>query len=267
MARLERLRPRQLPTFNKAEIGKMESLHKELGEGSLCVHFCDRLARQFSRTLHRSGKPAIQWDQVQDWFKKKQQSCKAKQTILHSKLHSLTPKASFSNSEPNKSAPPKVIASLPNNGPQTSTAPKVTNEKSQDLSELEFEAKSTRDGAWYDVSLFLTHRVLSSGEPEVRVRFVGFGSEEDEWVNVKTGVRERSLPLEPSECDSVKEGDIVLCFQDRKDQAIYFDAHIVQIQRRLHDIRGCRCLFLVRYDHDNSEEKLPLRRLCRRPSY
>lgn len=251
----------------------MESLHKELGEGSLCPHFCDRLARQFSRSLERSGKPAIQWEQVQDWFKKKQQACKAKvvpiqkQTILRSKVLLVTPSASLSNSEPNTSAAPKVIASLPNGAPETSTALTVTNEKIPDLSDLEFEAKSTRDGAWYDVSMFLTHRVLSTGEPEVRVRFVGFGAEEDEWVNVKTGVRERSLPMESSECDKVKEGDIVLCFQDRKDQAIYFDARVVHIQRRLHDIRGCRCLFLVRYDHDNSEEKLPLRRLCRRPSY
>lgn len=48
---------------------------------------------------------------------------------------------------------------------------------------------------------------------EVRVRFSGFGKEEDEWVNVRTGVRERSIPLEPSECDKVNVGDLVLCFQ------------------------------------------------------
>lgn len=48
---------------------------------------------------------------------------------------------------------------------------------------------------------------------EVRVRFSGFGKEEDEWVNVRTGVRERSIPLEPSECEKVKVGDLVLCFQ------------------------------------------------------
>ncbi|KAL2940090.1 Protein SAWADEE HOMEODOMAIN -like protein 2 [Bienertia sinuspersici] len=58
-------------------------------------------------------------------------------------------------------------------------------EKLPDLSELEFEARSLRDGAWYDVERFLTHRFLSSGEAEVLVRFVGFGAEEDEWVNKK----------------------------------------------------------------------------------
>lgn len=48
---------------------------------------------------------------------------------------------------------------------------------------------------------------------EVRVRFAGFGSEEDEWVNVEKGVRERSIPLEASECHRVKVGDLVLCFR------------------------------------------------------
>ena len=48
---------------------------------------------------------------------------------------------------------------------------------------------------------------------EVRVRFVGFGAEEDEWVNIKQAVRERSVPLEHSECQKVKAGDLVLCFQ------------------------------------------------------
>lgn len=48
---------------------------------------------------------------------------------------------------------------------------------------------------------------------EVRVRFQGFGPEEDEWVHVKRAVRERSIPLESSECHKVEMGDLVLCFQ------------------------------------------------------
>ena len=48
---------------------------------------------------------------------------------------------------------------------------------------------------------------------EVRVRFVGFGAEEDEWVSIKKAVRERSIPLEHSECHMVNVGDLVLCFQ------------------------------------------------------
>ncbi|GMY13114.1 protein sawadee homeodomain like 1 [Fagus crenata] len=127
----------------------------------------------------------------------------------------------------------------------------------------------------YDVASFLTFRVLCTGELEVRVRFAGFGKEDDEWVNVKRGVRERSIPLEPSECHKVKVGDLVLCFQlsflftsmtyplEREDHAVYCDAYVVEIQRKLHDIRGCRCIFVVRYDHDNSE----LGRICSRPAH
>lgn len=45
-----------------------------------------------------------------------------------------------------------------------------------------------------------------------------------------------------------------LCYtQESQDQAIYYDAHVVEIQRKMHDIRGCRCIFLVRYNHDNTE--------------
>lgn len=48
---------------------------------------------------------------------------------------------------------------------------------------------------------------------EARVRFAGFGKEEDEWVSVRKGIRERSIPLEPSECHRINTGDLVLCFQ------------------------------------------------------
>ncbi|KAL0301212.1 UNVERIFIED_CONTAM: protein SAWADEE HOMEODOMAIN2 [Sesamum radiatum] len=131
--------------------------------------------------------------------------------------------------------------------------------------QMEFEAKSARDGAWYDVASFLSHRSLETGDPEALVRFAGFGPEEDEWVNIRRHVRQRSLPCESSECVAVLPGDLILCFQEGKEQALYFDAHVLDAQRRRHDVRGCRCRFLVRYDHDQSEEIVPLRKICRRP--
>jgi len=99
----------------------------------------------------------------------------------------------------------------------------------------------------------------------VLVRFAGFGAEDDEWINVRKHVRQRSLPCESSECVAVLPGDLTLCFQEGKEQALYFDAHVLDAQRRRHDVRGCRCRFLVRYDHDQSEEIVPLRKVCRRP--
>lgn len=38
--------------------------------------------------------------------------------------------------------------------------------------------------------------------------------------------------------------------QDRENQAIYCDAHVVEIQRRFHDVGDCRCIFVVRYDEE-----------------
>ncbi|MBA0777733.1 hypothetical protein Gotri_005714 [Gossypium trilobum] len=126
-------------------------------------------------------------------------------------------------------------------------------EKIPDLSGLEFEARSSKDGAWYDVDTFLTQRHPGSGEPEVLVRFVGFGADEDEWVNVKKAVRLRSIPFQHSECNKVMVGDLVLCLQEKRDQLIYYDVHVNEVERKTHDIRGCRCIFLIRYDHDGSE--------------
>ncbi|CAL9755524.1 unnamed protein product [Musa acuminata subsp. burmannicoides] len=177
------------------------------------------------------------------------------------------PQATEISSSPLASEDVIVADSNLSDAPESSGLPKEIEEKTSEETELEFEAKSSRDGAWYDVAMFLAHRVLSSGELEVRVRYQGFGAEEDEWVDVKKAVRERSIPLESSECRKVSAGDLVLCFRENSDQATYFDAHIVEVERKLHDIRGCRCLFLVRYDHDQTEEKVHLRRLCRRPVY
>ncbi|KAF2926834.1 hypothetical protein DAI22_06g158600 [Oryza sativa Japonica Group] len=131
--------------------------------------------------------------------------------------------------------------------------------------QLEFEAKSVRDGAWYDVAAFLSHRLSQSGELEVWVRFSGFGARDDEWIDVRTCVRQRSHPCVSTECAAVLPGDQILCFQEGKHQALYFDAHVLDAQKRRHDARGCRCRFLVCYDHDDSEEIVPLRKMCRRP--
>ncbi|XP_057504272.1 protein SAWADEE HOMEODOMAIN HOMOLOG 1-like isoform X2 [Actinidia eriantha] len=251
---MERLRPRERRVFSgftSAEIEKMERLHKESGEQSQDDEFFKRLARSFNRSKGRVGKPAVKWTEVQSWFQDRQQSNPLEDASL------LNPSEKWT-----------VVPEACLNKAYESALASKEGEKVMDLSELEFEAKSSIDGAWYDVDAFLNHRFLSSGEAEVRLRFVGFGAEEDEWVSVKnSSIRVRSLPLEHAECGKLKIGDLVLCFQEKREQAIYYDAHIVEIQKRVHDIRGCRCLFLIRYDNDKTEEQVRLRRLCRRPAY
>ncbi|KAG6608096.1 Protein SAWADEE HOMEODOMAIN-like 1, partial [Cucurbita argyrosperma subsp. sororia] len=243
MERLRRRDRQMFSGFTKGEIEKMEKLLEESGLQLLNREFCQKVTQGFNRSSGRAGKPVIKWMEVYNW--------------LQSRLQD------FPKNEKRMSEIPEAC---PSNKTQESSQ-RPEGEKSPDLSELEFEARSSKDGAWYDVAMFLTHRFLRSGEAEARVRFVGFGAEEDEWVNIKQAVRVRSVPIEHSECQKLKVGDIVLCFQERRDQAIYYDAHIVEVQRRMHDIRGCRCLFLVRYEHDSTEEKVRLRRLCHRPAH
>ncbi|XP_073287687.1 protein SAWADEE HOMEODOMAIN HOMOLOG 1-like isoform X2 [Primulina huaijiensis] len=241
------LRPRKkrpFSGFTKAELARMEQFLYESKEQSLDEGCYKKLARVFNRSSGRAGKPLLKWTEVQSWFQKNQQKRSSRETsLVAAKRPPADPEAHSSHKAPENPKMPE-------------------GEKDQELSRLEFEARSSKDGAWYDVNTFLAHRFLSSGDIEVRVRYVGFGAEEDEWVNTRTAVRLRSIPLEHSECHKVKVGDLV----ERQDQARYYDAHIVEIQRRLHDIRGCRCLFLIKYDHDNSEEKVRLRRLCYRPN-
>lgn len=248
---MDRLRPREREAFTgftTVEMEKMEKLLQESREELLNKDFCQKLTKSFNRSSSRAGKPVLKWMELRSWFQSRLLDCPPKVT-------------SSPNASGKLSTLPEVCPS--NKAYESPQMPK--GEKVPDLSELEFEARSSKDGAWYDVDMFLSHRFLTSGEPEVRVRFVGFGAEEDEWVNIKEAVRVRSVPLEHSECQKVKVGDLVLCFLERRDQAIYYDAHVLEIQRRLHDIRGCRCLFLIRYDHDNTEERVRLRRLCCRP--
>ncbi|CAH8252396.1 unnamed protein product [Arabidopsis lyrata] len=234
--------------FTLAEIVDMENLYKELGDQSLHKDFCQTVASTFSCSVNRNGKSTVTWKQIQSWFqeKLKQQSQPKFKTLP---------------------SPPLQIHDLSNPSCYAANATFVQTRKGKasDLADLAFEAKSARDYAWYDVSSFLTYRVLRTGELEVRVRFSGFDNRHDEWVNVKTSVRERSIPLEPSECGRVNIGDLLLCFQERDDQALYCDGHVVNIKRGIHDHRRCNCVFLVRYDLDNTEEPLGLEKICRRP--
>ncbi|KAL5976779.1 hypothetical protein ACLOJK_021112 [Asimina triloba] len=231
------------PGPRKKWIVQLEKLFSEVDIRFLNQNFYQRIVEKLNRASGRAGKTAIHWKQVRSWFLMKQREAG-------------TPKVT-SSTILSKEAPIRAYPCVSNEAPESSSdVPK--GEKSPDVAEIEFEARSSKDGAWYDVATFLTHRIISSGEPEVRVRYVGFGAEEDEWVNVKKAVRERSIPLEPSECRKVNIGDLVLCYRERRDNARYYDAHILEIQRRLHDIRGCRCLFLIRYDHDHSEYTAPI---------
>ncbi|OVA12060.1 hypothetical protein BVC80_1485g32 [Macleaya cordata] len=208
------------------------------------------IAEKFSASPSRAGKIVVQPKQVWNWFQNRRYAQKAKLIKTPGKL--------------SVSSMPRDDSALNRNLPHCTPLSSGRNHFDNNA-RVEFEAKSARDGAWYDVATFVSHRMFETGDPEVRVRFAGFGAEEDEWVNVRKHVRPCSVPCEASECVAVLPGDLILCFQEGKEQALYLDAHVLDAQRWRHDVRGCRCRFLVRYDHDQSEEIVPLRKVCRRP--
>ncbi|GFP79642.1 protein sawadee homeodomain homolog 2 [Phtheirospermum japonicum] len=261
--------------FNAAEVGEMEAI--------LLAHNCavpareiiEALAQRFSATAERAGKVEVSFKQVLNWFQNRRYAIRAKAAK--------TPVPGETNASPMPRNDQTTVLNVPQAPqpqpqlipttmksvplvPHTLPAPSgAAQTATKETPTMEFEAKSARDGAWYDVTYFLSYRSLETRDPEALVRFAGFGPEEDEWVNIRRHVRQRSLPCESSECVAVLPGDLALCFQEGKEQALYFDAHVLDAQRRRHDVRGCRCRFLVRYDHDEAEEIVPLRKICRRP--
>ncbi|KAM5579166.1 hypothetical protein ABKV19_009112 [Rosa sericea] len=148
---MERKPMNSLSVFTNSEIMKMENIFKETPQQSLTQEFFQNLATNFSCQPSRVGKSDITRQQVEGWFQSKRKEIQAKGTSSsgafdwvvesHEDLSDLT---MFSNA-PDNSQKPKD--------------PCVT-----DLSELAFEAKSSKDGAWYDVASFLSYRVVSSGE-------------------------------------------------------------------------------------------------------
>ncbi|KAG0498936.1 hypothetical protein HPP92_003268 [Vanilla planifolia] len=241
--------------FTQNEVMEMEACLQDVNKLSNSIPpretIC-ALADKFSASAERGGKSSVQPKQVLNWFQNRRYAQRTK--VKEPAKPSVSPLLRDDAAQFRNVAPPIFI-------PQVKSAVNNPLEKV----EVEFEAKSARDGAWYDVSTFLSYRMFESGDPEVRIRFSGFSVEEDEWVNVRKSVRQRSVPCEASECIAVLPGDLILCFQEGKEQALYFDAHVLDAQRRRHDVRGCRCRFLVRYDHDQSEEIVSLRKICRRP--
>ncbi|CAH9100021.1 unnamed protein product [Cuscuta europaea] len=264
--------------FNPTEVAEMEAVLQGHNTQVPAREVLVSLAEKFSASPERRGKFVVQMKQVWNWFQNRRYAIRAKTFKAPTPPSKVTAPV-MPQSEPTivRTVPqvpqpshPAAVTVKPmtqaHQGPQAIAAPSASaGRNGSDNSQMEFEAKSARDGAWYDVSKFLSHKSMETGDPEVLVRFAGFGSEEDEWVNVRKNVRQRSLPCESSECVAVLPGDLILCFQEGKEQALYFDAHVLDAQRRRHDIRGCRCRFLVRYDHDQSEEIVPLRKICRRP--
>ncbi|GJN34222.1 hypothetical protein PR202_gb22868 [Eleusine coracana subsp. coracana] len=228
--------------FLPSEVAEMEARLQQLHNSIPSRAVLQSLADKFSASPERAGRVAIQPKQVWNWFQNRRYSHRAKNVRPAPQPPSkMTPTGADRLQHATASSAFRA-AQAP-----TAAAGAHPGKSGTEVAPVEFEAKSARDGAWYDVAAFLSHRMFESGDPEVRVRFAGFGAEEDEWINVRKCVRQRSLPCEATECVAVLPGDLILCFQEGKEQALYFDAIVLDAQRRRHD------------------EIVPLRKVCRRP--
>ncbi|PUZ74768.1 hypothetical protein GQ55_1G091700 [Panicum hallii var. hallii] len=240
--------------FLPDEVEEMEARLQPLRNPSPDRVAMEELARKFSASTERIGKVVIQPKQVRNWF-------------CNRRYCSREGKAARAAQAQGNSAARRVEAyrQLAAGSSAPVHAGSSSGKISMEGSQIKYEAKSDRDGAWYDVNV-ISFRMSELGEPEAMVRFSGIGAEEAEWVNTRTCLRQRSLPFRATECVLLRCWDRVLCYKESEQSGLYFDAQVHGRQiRKGHDSRECDCRFLVRYDHDQSEEIVYLRNLCRRP--
>ncbi|KAJ6435101.1 hypothetical protein OIU84_000347 [Salix udensis] len=145
---MDRLRRRQRPLFSGfiTTERRWRDCLKE-SDQQLDKEFFQKVARRFSSSAARAGKPVVKWTEVQSWFITRQQDCL-------SKVASSTDASNHDSPLPESNPFNKTKES--SRIPEGETIP--------DLSELKFEARSSKDGAWYDVDMFLSHRILTSGD-------------------------------------------------------------------------------------------------------
>lgn len=127
------LRPRQrnpFSGFTEDEIERMEHFLKDAAERSFDRDFCKKLAGLFNRSKGRAGKPVVKWIEVHNWFQKRQQNY----------LSEDVPGDAARKLTPSPEAGTLIKTSENSQMPKGEMVP--------DVSKLEFEARSPKDGAW-----------------------------------------------------------------------------------------------------------------------
>nr|AFK34129.1 unknown [Lotus japonicus] len=147
--------------FTQNEVAEMEAILQEHNNAMPARDVLAVLAEKFSESPDRKGKITVQMKQVWNWFQNKRYAIRAKSSKTPGKLN-ITPMPRDDSAPVRNMSQPIAAPILTGPGSVPTTA-KVTPENSV----MEFEAKSARDGAWYDVASFLSHRYLESSDPEV----------------------------------------------------------------------------------------------------
>ncbi|KAL6547553.1 hypothetical protein OROHE_009258 [Orobanche hederae] len=66
------------------QVEKMERLFHDCKEQSLGENFYKKLAKRFSYSNNRAGKPILKWTEVRSWFQKKRKNSLLKETSFDS---------------------------------------------------------------------------------------------------------------------------------------------------------------------------------------
>lgn len=234
--------------FTEEEVKQMDKALEDTQGAYPNRDLLKSLRENFNAARGQVGKAHVQAKQVLGWLNERRRLRKGKNVLV--------PEKSNCTALSVIDGPPEIATVNPDEV--------LSDWELIDMFDVEYEARSSTDGAWYDVFSFRKHRILKSGETEVFVRFVGFNSSNDEWINVKN-VRLRSLPCEGYDCRHIMPGNIVCCFKEGVEDAKYFDARVLKVKRKRHDVRGCRCSFLICYNHDQTQERVPLEKVYRHP--
>uniref|UniRef100_A0A453Q8A8 Homeobox domain-containing protein n=1 Tax=Aegilops tauschii subsp. strangulata TaxID=200361 RepID=A0A453Q8A8_AEGTS len=190
--------------FTLAEVVKMEEVLNNL-KAMPKRPVIQGLTDDFNASPDRSGddKVPVQYNQVHTWFQNRRYKQKRRGKRPPARGKKMLP----TGAEAQHPASYRVQSSSPSNSESQS------GNTSSDGGLVQLEAKSPRNGAWYDVAAIQSCRFSETGEQEVQVWFSGFGAEEEEWINVCKSVRLRSLPCIATECVGVLPGDLILCYQ------------------------------------------------------
>ncbi|CAL5023046.1 unnamed protein product [Urochloa decumbens] len=256
MGRLPSKGVKAAPSFRflPSEVQEMEARLQPLHNTSASRFAIEALARKFSASAERIGKVVIQPKQVHTWF-------------CNRRYYSREGKAA-------RAAQPQKKTSARGVGVRAYRQLAAAGDNRIVEGPIKYEAKSNRDGAWYedictsfcfpisrantywyDVDAVVSSRVSESGEPEVMVQYSGYGADQAEWVNSFTSLRQRSVPFKAAECVLVRCRDLVLCYKESQRSCLYFDAVVHARRVPTHYTGQCDCKFLVRYEHDDSENK------------
>uniref|UniRef100_A0A0D9WQ40 SAWADEE domain-containing protein n=1 Tax=Leersia perrieri TaxID=77586 RepID=A0A0D9WQ40_9ORYZ len=210
MAKTTTTAGRPLFRFLRAEVAEMEArLQQQVNRAIPDRSVIQALAEKFTASTERAGTVGVKPVQVWYWFLNRNRMYRSR----NSRMAMLPIGTSH---EHKLDSTTRAISSS-----STQSTDSSSGKNHLEGGQIEYEAKSARDGSGFDI------------------------------LGLEPWMMNGSMSI--NVCANVLFQDLL---NERKDHALYFDAQVIDAQKRRHDARGCRCRFLVRYD-DQSEVTVP----------